>query len=280
MSKLTDLLSEMEKAHDGRSKIDRYGWTISDAPGVLEYLSKRRLRVNHEYQRDANEKKILNMASSWSWVACGVIVVARREGAEYVIDGQHRVMAAMRRNDISSLPCLVFDIADVAQEATGFIAANTLRKPVPAIDKFRAMVVSGDECAITVNGIIDELGVSISKSNSTGTGVLKSIAWCLKKAAVDADRLRRVLSISQDIAVADAMYIPERILESMWVLDEKIGLDDHRLRQRIYAKGCRTLLDAANRAAAYFNGSGGSSVWVDGVIDELNKGLQRKFSIK
>lgn len=272
-------IGSMEISHSGASKIDRYGWTVKDDPGTLLMLDKKSLVVNHEYQRTENESKVLALASSWSWVACGAIIVAERDNQYFVIDGQHRVMAAKRRSDISKLPCIVFYVLDISTEASGFIAANTFRKPVSAVDKFKALVVSGDETAIAVDSVIRELRIHVSSTSHGATGSLKSIGWCLKKAAINLESFREVLSVVRDIAVADGMYIPERVLESLWVINEKIGLDDPRLRQRVYAKGCRTLFDAANRAAAYYNSGGGGSVWATGVLDELNKGLQRKFSL-
>ena len=44
--------------------------------------------------------------------------------------------------------------------------------------------------------------------------------------------------------------------------------------------GARALLDAANRASAYY-ASGGSKIWAQGMLGELNKGLQerRRFTM-
>jgi hypothetical protein len=90
------------------SKVERYGWEMKDEPGELMHVDKKRLRIDHEYQRSANEVKVTEITKRFSWLALGAIVVVRRGDAYYVVDGQHRVMAAMRRTDIATLPCVVF----------------------------------------------------------------------------------------------------------------------------------------------------------------------------
>ena len=102
-----------------KTKIDRYKWTVKDETGEIRQLNKSVLKVDHEYQRNASERKVLALANSWSWVACGAIVVGQRDSTYWVIDGQHRVLAARRRADIEMLPCLIFQSDGVASEARG-----------------------------------------------------------------------------------------------------------------------------------------------------------------
>lgn len=91
----------------GLDKVQRYGWTMQDKQGEQRQINKNLLLVNDDYQRTASASKILEIASEWSWIGCGVIIVAKRDGSYWVIDGQHRVLAAKRRSDIKEMPCLV-----------------------------------------------------------------------------------------------------------------------------------------------------------------------------
>lgn len=126
------------------SKVERYGWKTAEGMGVMRLIDKRELRVDHVYQRDENnEDKILAMARNWSWLACGALIVGHRSGLYYVIDGQNRWAASMKRQDIANLPCVVFEVADVADEARGFLAANTLRKGLSSVDRLKPRKVAG-----------------------------------------------------------------------------------------------------------------------------------------
>lgn len=263
----------------GVEKTRRYGWVTRDEPGELVMLHKDLLQMHPAYQRDVIPQKVTEITAAWSWLSCGALIVGRRGGEYWVIDGQHRALSAKRRADITSLPCVVFDTADLKQEARGFLDANTGRKPVSAIAKQKALVAAGDEVAEFVQKTCDSLGVAI-KPYATKGRELKCIAWCIKRAAEDRESFAAVLALVADLSDSDNIALPERVLEAVWILNAKCGdgLADKRLEKRLREKGARSLLEAANRAAAYY-ASGGGRVWAEGVLAELNKGLKNKFSI-
>lgn len=263
----------------GVDKTARYGWVTKDEPGTLQMLHKDVLQIHPAYQRDVLPEKVKAITAAWSWLSLGALVVGKRGGEFWVIDGQHRALAAKRRSDITHLPCVVFETADVKTEARGFLDLNTGRKPVTAVAKQKAMVAAGDEVAAYVQQQCEALGLEIKPSAHTA-GQLKCVAWCTRRAAEDKDVFRLVLAMGAELSTQDQMPVAERLLEGLWLLNAKCGegLADKRLTKRLREKGARVLLDAANRAAAYY-ASGGGKVWAQGMLAELNKGLQRKFTM-
>lgn len=263
----------------GVDKVKRYGWTMNDKPGTMTMLHKDLLQVHPDYQRDLIEHKVKQITADWSWIACGALIVGKRGGVYWVIDGQHRAMAAKRRSDIEQIPCLVFDTESVKQEAQGFLDSNTNRKPVSSMGRHKGMVAAGNDTASFVQLQIDALGLQV-KGTSGRAGDLKCIGWCMKRASEDRERFKRVLSLVTEMSNKDGIFVPERVLEGVWILDTKCGegLADKRLVQRLKDKGAKALLGAAGRAAALYNGGGGK-VWAQGMLSELNKGLQRKFTL-
>ena len=99
-------------------------------PGELLYLNKNILEIDHSYQRNAKNARVLKLARRWNWLSCGVLTVAKRSGRYYVVDGQHRLMAALKRADIDQLPCLVFESSEMREEAVAFRDANKERRPI------------------------------------------------------------------------------------------------------------------------------------------------------
>lgn len=271
--------AQTAQTHHGLDKVKRYGWVMKDAPGVLMMLRKHDLRIDPAYQRDVVESKALAIAAAWSWIACGVIIVGKRGSVYWVIDGQHRVFGALRRGDIEFLPCLVFETTDVKQEAQGFLDVNAGRKPITSTGRHKAMVAAGDEIAAFVQSRVDALGLRIRGTSGRG-GYLKSVGWCMKRASEDRARFDRVFTLVAEMAIKDDMFVPERVLEGVWILDARCGagLADKRLAQRLRDKGARSLLAAANRAAAFYV-TGGGKVWAEGMLTELNKGLREKFTL-
>lgn len=263
--------------HQGIEKIKRYGWTMKDAPGTLQMLHKSVLSVHPAYQRDLNELKSRQVAAAWSWVGCGALVVGRRSGDFWVIDGQHRLMAAKLRSDIALLPCVVFDTEDVKQEARGFIDLNTGRKPIGSLARHKALLSAGDGVAVLVQEACDALDLTMKRS-ATKAGEIEAVTWCTRRAAESAEAFVQVLTLAAELSRADGTSIKERVLDGLWFLNQRVegGLQNHRMNKRLREKGARALLEAANRAAVFYV-AGGGLVWAKGILAELNKGLHHKF---
>lgn len=263
----------------GRDKVDRYGWEVQDSPGKFELLDKGRLLVNGDYQRAESKNKILELARDWSWVACGAISVSKRGGRFWVIDGQHRVLAAKKRSDISKLPCLVFALEDVADEARGFLNANANRKPVSAVAKHRAAVVAEDRIAVELQAIFDEFGVTVTPTHDGNPDHISCVASAAKKVGENPDDFKLVFGVAIELARAGQDQLPAILLDGLWYLNRNLegGLANTRLRKRLFDIGAVRLIEGANRAAAFF-AKGGSKVWATGMLEVLNKGLQKRFA--
>jgi hypothetical protein len=273
------MMPQDKSMHQGTDKVARYGWTVTDEPGVLRMLHKDHLLVPAEYQRDANEDKVRKIASEWSWLSFGAVIVGHRGGKYYTIDGQHRVLAAKRRSDVGEVPCVVFKTNDISTEARGFLSVNSGRKPVTAIQKQKALVVAGDETAALVQDTINRCGLEV-RSTTNGVDQIKCVALCIRLATEDKNAFRQVLSFVAELSKKDGVAVKERLLEGVWFLHRHCGngLDDKRLNRRLRDIGAEQLLEAANRAGAFY-ARGGAKVWADGMLNACNKGLHNKFAI-
>lgn len=274
---MSEMAVEFGRQSKTKTKIERYGWTVKDTPGELKRLNKSVLQVHPAYQRHAVETKIKMIAAAWSWIACGVIIVGKRGGEYWVIDGQHRVIAAMRRADIDSLPCLVFETDSVEQEARGFLDANTGRKPVSSIDKFRASIAAGDETAKYVDSLFHELGIT-PRATATKAMEIKSVAWAMTRARDSREAFEAVTRMAAELCKESILH--EMLLDGLYYIhvNSVTKLNDKRLRDRLKKIGASRLIDAAKRASAYF-ARGGAKVWADGMLSEINKGLRDKVAI-
>jgi hypothetical protein len=263
----------------GVDKTHRYGWVTKDEPGVLKMLHKDVLRIHPAYQRELLTEKVKALTAAWSWLSLGTLVVGERGGEFWVIDGQHRLMAAKRRSDITHLPCMVFKTVDVQTEARGFLDLNTNRKFVTAIAKHKAMVAAEDRTAIFVREQCTAAGLELAPF-ARKVGQIKAVAWCMRRAAEAPDTFTAVLNVAAELSKQDDVAVHERVLEGLWWLHTKCGAGfaDERLMKRLRAKGARALETAANRAAAYY-AAGGGRVWAEGMLIELNKGLVNKFKL-
>ena len=268
-----------EKTYLGEDKVAKFGWQMRDEPGEFRMIDKRVLQIAKEYQRDALEGRTQEIAGNWSWLACGVLIVAARGNLLYVIDGQHRLLAARKRSDITHLPCLIFQSVGVEKEAAAFVVNNTKRKSVNALHMHHARVVSGDEIAVFVDGWLGKNGLEVSHSSSRPRAI-KCISQVVSMARQDIALFEAVMSIVVRL-VGDAHPVNERLVGGLRYLASGIegGLGDKRLVGRIEAIGATGLVDAAMSAAAYYS-RGGPKVWATGMLKEINRGLKRKFELK
>ncbi len=272
MSEMATVFGRQSKT---KTKIERYGWTVKDSPGEQKLLSKNVLNVHPAYQRRAIETKIKAISAEWSWVACGALIVGERSGEYWVIDGQHRALAAKRRADIDLLPCIVFETERVEQEAKGFLDANTGRKPVSSIDKFRASIAAGDQNARHVDSVFKELGIT-TRSTTAGPMQIKSVAWAMRRSAENREAFESVMRLAAEMCTECPLH--EIFLDGLHYIHTHsiAGLENKRLRDRIIKIGAPMLVESAKRAASYF-ARGGAKVWADGMLAEINKGLRDKI---
>lgn len=143
-------------------------------PPSVENRHPSELRLDDSYQRStdngASQALIKKIATGWDWRMCLPLVVSKRDdGSLWVIDGQHRLAAAILRGDIPFLPCCVGVYGSVADEAAMFVAMNRARKPMNRLDDFHAAIASGDGDAIEIARLITSTGFTVSRrTNSQG----------------------------------------------------------------------------------------------------------------
>src|SRR5690606_19559428 len=80
------------------------------------------------------------------------------------IDGQHRYLAALTRDDIDELPCVVISDQDFKEQAKSFVAINTKRVNLHSLGKYHAAVAAGDETAMDIAGMLMECKITVPKS--------------------------------------------------------------------------------------------------------------------
>jgi hypothetical protein len=180
----------------------------------------------------------------------------------------------MRRSDIKDLPCIVFDALELKQEAKGFLGANTLRKPLTGIDKFKALLTIEDDSALLVHNLITRAGYRISSQPTSGEPYIKAVTTLLKYAASNPELLKQIWPLWLLIANGGPLY--ERVMGATWFIESSlagssVSLLKNPWRVAIINLGNKGILDAIARACAFY-AKGGERVWASGVIEALNRG--------
>jgi hypothetical protein len=138
----------------------------------IEWVHLNRLSIDSTYQRstenDASRRLIASIATKFDWRLCAPLVVSRRsDDTLTIIDGQHRWLAARKRDDIPQLPCCVFRYESTKEEARMFIVANRARKPINRLDDYFAALAAADEDALEIQQLVTDAGLSIARNTSS-----------------------------------------------------------------------------------------------------------------
>lgn len=247
-------------------------WEIVDTKGSFAYVDKTRLRVDEDYQRSRRAEKVKRIAARWSWVACGSLQVAlRQDSTLYIIDGGHRWEAAMLREDINDLPCLLFKTKSVEQEAQGFLTIQTNRKAINSVEKFKALLAVGDMDARFVNDLVIASGRTVGFGN--GVGNVACVTAMLFLAQNHRKTLEKVWPLILDLS-GTSRTIHVDLLMGLEFLQRHLeshgdSLVGSKWATRAMAVGVDELLLSARKAAGLY-GRGSTPVHAQGFLTVLN----------
>ena len=261
-----------------KNKITKYRWTSEDQPGHLRQIHKNHLYIDYGYQRELNENKVLNIARDWSWMAFGTITVSERDGKLFVVDGQHRVFAARKRPDIEMLPCVVLDSKTQIDEARGFLTAQTQRKPITTVQRFKALLVVKDPSALIVDELVRQSGRVVGHSSCQSTVQCTSVL--LRIAALNEKTLRKLWPMIVSLSSGHPIY--ERLVDGLFYLEthmpEGQSLLCQKWSKRLSNIGINGLMDSAAVASSFYK-KGGAKVWATGFLNAINSGLRNRLEI-
>ncbi len=260
-----------EKTPAGLDKVTRHSWTITNAPGEFLMIPKEELEVDHAYQRNRiNQRRVDALTRAWDWIACGCLVVALRDDNKwFVLDGQHRKLAADQRSDINALPCLVFETTSRRAEAVSFLAINQGRVGVGSLDRYRAQLMSGDPTASAVEALLRRTGHRAGEKPSART---VSCVQCLYNLArEDQARFERLWPLLAELHPDGPMT--DLVIKGLWQVDkwlEDRSVSEPPYREKLLVIGGQGLHHEIRREMAVI-GQGGTRVFACAIAKYLNK---------
>ena len=267
----TEQRSFEAKTAQGLEKVTRYTLTVRNAPGEFLMIPKQELEVDHAYQRNGiNQRRVDNLTRTWDWIACGCLVVALRDDNKwFVMDGQHRKLAADQRPDINELPCLVFETTSRREEAVSFLAINQGRMGVGSLDRYRAQLLSGDKTAYAVETMLKSTG---HRAGETASARTVSCVQCLYNLAKeDGARFERLWPLLAELHPNGPMT--DLVIKGLWTVDKWLGersVTEAPYREKLLVLGGQGLHHEIRREIALI-GQGGSRVCACAIAKYLNK---------
>lgn len=176
---------------------------IGQGEATVSWLPVSVIEVDPEYQRGLNKERVGVIARNFRWAAFGVLTVSYRDGSYWVVDGQHRLVAA-KRVGARTVPCIILPSTTAADEAGLFSDMNKVRGPLRATDVFRAKVTAKDADALAIVDACKSRGIAVSTKGTHHLRSISSVAtleWIYKRGGTDL--LLQVLDIILDSCPSD-----------------------------------------------------------------------------
>ena len=147
---------------------------VKGSPPQVNWTQCGALKIDHGYQRmiegRQSQRLIRTIAENWDWRLLSPLTVSDRDGSYgepglYVIDGQHRLEAALLRGDIGSLPCIISRFESYEAEALAFVNINSARRQVTALDRYHARVAAKEELALKIKETVELVCLTVTRHN-------------------------------------------------------------------------------------------------------------------
>ena len=244
-------------------------------------INKYDLNIDGSYQRDeVSKSKLVEIARDWDWKLFGTLsVIIRKDGTFWVYDGGHRCRAAFYREEITELPCMVFEGEDEKTEAKAFIGTNTMKSVVSAYYKHLAAVKTGEPIALAAQSILEKHGYFMVKSlpRKYGFAAINSLQSQVKE---DRRLAEKVFAACASMA-QDGEQISGEVLDAVFTCQKKLeGKVDILTNGHLERLKRETLpgIEAAIRREKHIVGKGGAVISAKALLDVLNKGKQRRIT--
>lgn len=143
---------------------------------VFEKIPIRNLVSNQDYQRNLSLRHIERTAACFDLHQVNPVKVSRRDGINYVFNGQHtiEIIAAVSGSRETPVWCMVYEDLDYAGEADTFANQQKNVKPLLPIEIFIANIEAGNDMQLMIKALVESMGLSIGPT--TGSGVVCAVS--------------------------------------------------------------------------------------------------------
>lgn len=146
-------------------------------PNVFfEKIPIKNLVSNQEYQRNLSQSHIERAAENFDLYQINPVKVSRRNGINYVFNGQHtiEIVALVSGSRETPVWCMIYDDLSYSHEADIFANQMKYVKALLPYEVFMANIEAGNEDQLMIRDLIESYGMTIG--NKRGPGVICAIS--------------------------------------------------------------------------------------------------------
>lgn len=136
----------------------------------FEQIPIKNLVSNQEYQRHLSKEHIQKAASNFSLCQINPVKVSRRNGINYVFNGQHtiEIVALVSGSRDTPVWCMIYDELEYEQEADIFANQQRYVKKLLPYEIFVANIEAGNDEQLIIKALVESFDLRISKNSRPG----------------------------------------------------------------------------------------------------------------
>ena len=137
----------------------------------FELIPIKNLVANQEYQRNLSTHHVKRAAEHFDVYQINPVKVSRRDGINYVFNGQHTIEIVARVSGSRNTPvwCMVYDGLIYEHEADIFANQMKFAKPLSPYEIFMANIEAGSDKQLIIRELVESYGLRISHNKQICT---------------------------------------------------------------------------------------------------------------
>ncbi len=136
----------------------------------FELIPIKLLVSNQTYQRPISNAHVGRTAQNFNVYQINPVKVSRRDGTNYVFDGQHTVETVATASGSRETPvwCMIYDDLAYEQEADIFANQKKHTRPLKSIEIFCANIEAENDVQMTIKSVVESYNLTISSRKVPG----------------------------------------------------------------------------------------------------------------
>ena len=141
--------------------MDDYSMFVPDVH--FEQIPIKNLVSNQEYQRSLSQTHIARAAKNFDLYQINPVKVGRRDGINYVFNGQHtiEIVALVSGSRDTPVWCMIYDDLCYEHEADIFANQQKYVKSLQPYEVFMANIEAGNDQQLMIRSLIESYGLSL-----------------------------------------------------------------------------------------------------------------------
>ena len=239
----------------------------------FELIPIKNLVSHQDYQRNLSLSHIERAAENFDIHQINPVKVSRRDGINYVFNGQHTVeiIALVSGSRDTPVWCMIYDELDYENEANIFANQMKYVKPLLPYEIFMANLEAGNQDQILIRDLIESYGLTIGPQKAPGIiCAISTVEFIYQKYGYQT--LSRTLRLCIATWEGDMHSFSANMLKAIakLIVTYKDALDDEVFKEKLGAISIKTLTRNAKDRRA------GAMGFAEAMVLEYNG--KKKFS--